>query len=284
MPSELAPGLIKSAPRCSSTPGPGSSAWTALPALSFSDWSGRIRRILPDGQVETYAELDENLYQIATDSAGIVYAAGYSGNIIRIEGPDRHVEIPTGFSKGSLVAVTATPGGDVYAAERGGQGRILRLTPAGTREVITSVSGAQFFGLAVDEGFLYAVDLRNRLKAATGMALPATLVFDHPTPAALARFIRTELLGEIAEQRADDPEAHIRETLASIPISRLRKAGLLDLVLQLAQDSGENTSTDSAVLATEADSIDDLDGEALLRLATENSGKRTDGRPEKEAP
>src|SRR5690606_13788511 len=131
-------------------------------SLLVSDWSGRIRRILPDGQVETYAELDENLYQIATDSAGIVYAAGYSGNIIRIEGPDRHVEIPTGFSKGSLVAVTATPGGDVYAAERGGQGRILRLTPAGTREVITSVSGAQFFGLAVDEGFLYAVDLRNR--------------------------------------------------------------------------------------------------------------------------
>ncbi|MEN3586650.1 beta-ketoacyl reductase, partial [Streptomyces sp. ZYX-F-203] len=125
-----------------------------------------------------------------------------------------------------------------------------------------------------DVGFdsVMAVDLRNRLKAATGVALPATLVFDHPTPAALGQFIRTELLGETGERRADDPEAHIRETLASIPISRLRKAGLLDLVLQLAQDSGEITSTDSVVLDPEADSIDDLDGEALLRLAIENSG------------
>ncbi len=125
---------------------------------------------------------------------------------------------------------------------------------------------------------LAAVEMKNRLSALSGLNLPATAVFDYPTPGALSSFLLAQISpGEGEAVVLESGEREIREALATIPLSRLRRAGLMDSLMQLSRLDGE---ADEPEAGDDDDRIDDMDIEELISRSADgetDSQERTDG-------
>ena len=100
------------------------------------------------------------------------------------------------------------------------------------------------------------------------MALSPTLIFDYPNSAALAGYMHRELVGtsEQQTQAAAPGEAEIQRVVGSIPVKRLRQAGVLELLLALANEA-EGTAQPAAPAMTTEKDIADMDLDALVNAA-----------------
>ncbi|EDX25136.1 acyl carrier protein, partial [Streptomyces sp. Mg1] len=132
---------------------------------------------------------------------------------------------------------------------------------------------------------LTAVELRDRLGAACGLRLPSSLVFDYPNPQALTRHLLRTLFPEgsggaaVTDLDSDPQDAELRRTLATIPLGRIREAGLLDTLLRLAGPDAPATEP-GAEAVDPGGSIDTMDLQDLLDLALDGGGGLDDDTPD----
>ncbi len=122
---------------------------------------------------------------------------------------------------------------------------------------------------------LASVELCNRLASSTGLRLPATLVFNYPTPREMAEHLFGRLLPAPranASARAGSAEdAEIREVLRNVPVDRLRSAGLLDLILACADPSRPDTGGRAPDGAAGEGELTAMNVQALVDLALDEA-------------
>ena len=181
----------------------------------------------------------------------------------------RVAEIPRTLTgkvrRGDLIAGLSTGGG---AGAGEGADTMLELVRAEAAAVALGHSSPG--AIDPDRSFknagfdsLLAVELRNRLAQATGLRLPEAVVFDHPTPRALADFLLAQDGGQEAAPSIEMELSRVEKLLTSLDggermqaIARLRS--LLDAM------SSHSDTHSSAERKVDLDSASDEEVIALI--------------------
>ncbi|GHI04279.1 hypothetical protein AQI88_25935 [Streptomyces cellostaticus] len=221
----------------------------------------------------------------------------------RPQGPDGSPEVLRGLLHTPLRRAAREPaGGDGLAARLASLPRPDRLAAlteavqaqaaavAGYDTADSVPPGRQFKDLGFDS--LASVELRNRLGAAVGLRLPSTLVFDHPTPEAVAVYVDGRLFADAPGSPEADPRHPATEAAEHLAALEAALDGWRDIAGATEGAAGEHRAIEARLTAllgrwsatvggdtrtagVDVDAVDDDELFALLdqRFAEENEGR-----------